>query len=504
MREIIFIGLVIFMSLSSYPVIAATIDCINCSDCSEKIKNATAGDTIRLTEDIFCPSGHCIDFNIFDFGKGGQDEIIFDGGDHVITGNLSERYQRGIFMPYKSCDNIIRNVVIKDFYTGIDLDFCCNNTFKNVAVLNCKSYGIRSMYSNETVIKDSILQENGYYDFFLKTGILKEYSTSMSNVTGTGGDPILFFYNQPVDLHDRMVSMLFLYDCGLSCIDNVTVTANGNNGVIILHTDDSMITNVTASDLHCGVRVAYSDRNILQNIVGARNDADGIQVIDSKDNIFSDIVAYSNHRSGLYMYYCEDNYINGATLCYNNKGMDLRYSSRTSVSDSIIIDNYEGIRVSGTQNQIYNNYLDNAVNAIAIHPNSWNVAPTETQNIVGGPSIGGNYWSDYPGVDDDNDGFGDASHQISGGDNRDYYPLIHGMCGDVDRNGYVSVNDVVETYLRVVDPGYVVGSAWAADADGTWYISANDVIEIYMAAVNPDRELHCVAFTHYVVYAMRT
>ena len=69
------------------------------------------------------------------------------------------------------------------------------------------------------------------------------------------------------------------------------------------------------------------------------------------------------------------------------------------------------------------------------------------------------------------------------------------ICGDVDGNGYVSANDVVEAYMRAVDPDYPLINEWGADADGNGYVSANDVVEIYLTAVDPSHPLNCIPIT---------
>lgn len=54
--------------------------------------------------------------------------------------------------------------------------------------------------------------------------------------------------------------------------------------------------------------------------------------------------------------------------------------------------------------------------------NTWYSGPENGPNILNGPSIGGNFWSDYGGIDKNGDGFGDTPF-ILDGDNVDPYPL---------------------------------------------------------------------------------
>lgn len=78
-------------------------------------------------------------------------------------------------------------------------------------------------------------------------------------------------------------------------------------------------------------------------------------------------------------------------------------------------------------NLVYNNYFDNTLNARDDTENTWNVVKTIGHNIIGGSYLGGNFWSDYTGIDGDDDTLGDtllpytSTGSISNGG--DYHPL---------------------------------------------------------------------------------
>nr|QNO55555.1 hypothetical protein CFDKOMGC_00001 [Methanosarcinales archaeon ANME-1 ERB7] len=111
-------------------------------------------------------------------------------------------------------------------------------------------------------------------------------------------------------------------------------------------------------------------------------------------------------------------------------GIYLCNADYCNIANNMVSNNNIGISLSSSDdNCIYNNYFSNTNNAEDDRNNTWNIAKTEGTNIISGPYLGGNYWSDYAGADTDNDdGLGDSLLPYnSGGDIQyggDSLPLV--------------------------------------------------------------------------------
>ena len=257
----------------------------------------------------------------------------------------------------------------------------------------------------------------------------------------------IFFYNTTQSKINNVNTSNNSLGIGLFSSSSNTIISNNatyseNFGISLDYSFNNTVNNNKVSDNTYGIILIDSDNNTLNSNNASSNIELGIGIGYSNNSTLK-----SNHASenyfGIYLYLSDNTTLINNTAKSNFCGIILESSSNNILySNNIKSNNYIGFSLtSSNDNTVYNNYFNNTNNAMDDGNNTWNITKTAGTNILGGPWLGGNYWSDYAGADIDGDLIGDtllpydSSANITFGG--DYMPLFTDTTGPV-----VTINPV--------------------------------------------------------------
>ena len=391
----------------------------------------------------------------------------------LIANNLIKPFAEGIRLLSTVNSQIINNTIDGGLWTAISIDYSNNITVRkninkrssygiavvdsagciieNNTSLNNTRGGIALLYSTEIYVKDNVLSGNRDYGMYI---LWLNHSVIRNNTV----------------IHNRVHGMFLFWSSYLS-IENNTVMWNGRSGIDLNHTSFNVIANNTVSqNIVGGINLTISEGERIRKNICEGNGYAGISLASCRDVIVEKTRLKRNYHG---VYLLRDNrecVIRNTTLINNTYGLFLegaRYlsidhnklenskytitltqnssfnritnnsvenstsyglfitmSPHNTIFSNVIRGNAVGIRVWKSHDLlVYNNYFNNTMNYdLSDNYNLlWNVEKVESRNIVGGPYIGGNYWSDYGGEDIDGDGLGDTELPYGPGD---YHPLL--------------------------------------------------------------------------------
>ncbi len=210
--------------------------------------------------------------------------------------------------------------------------------------------------------------------------------------------------------------------------DGRIIVSPSDSGIIINNVSDCKLMNNVLTKNLVGIYLLYATGNtIVENNIRENNYA-GVELGLSYFNIISGNNITTNGMTGIYFWNSSDNYTYGNSITNNSHiGIMLSdYSTNNAISgNNIVTNNDNGIWFNfSSNNSIYhNNFMGNPEQVDTY--GSTNVWDDDY------PS-GGNYWSDYTGVDiysglyqneSDHDWIGDSPYFINQV-TKDNYPLI--------------------------------------------------------------------------------
>ena len=267
----------------------------------------------------------------------------------------------GIYL-YNSNFNLINNNIIDNNDIGIYTrgeDFGHNgrdNIMTNNEITNGVEYGIYIHHGSNNHVINTLLQDNRV-DFFVRGSTDNGCNQILDNVIGTNGLPILFF-NGETHLGDVEASEIFLCNADDSTIDGITIN-NGeeqNNGIYLMRTENTILSDVNVDNSNDGIYLYNSNNNEVRYSSSTNNKNYGIHLYRSQNNEIHGNYFMENDDGGVYLDFADDNNI---------------------------------------VNNVFNN-VNNVENEDEDDDNSWNlpeIVRRGVRNIIGGPSLGGNYWA---------------------------------------------------------------------------------------------------------------
>ena len=413
---------------------------------------------------VFNNTNYLLTDNILSYEDGivvERSNIVIDGNGSSIQGILALN-SKGVYL--SNVQGVtIKNLNIQKFYYGIYLNYSSSNTIYGIIVAN-NQYGIYLLSSSYNNVSENNIIANGEHGVYVEDS--SNNSISKNHIASNKGDGVHLWENSLYNIlsennvtankgHGTYLGHSWLVAHTYNIISQNYIALNNQTGIVLYHPSDNIISrntvtanqeqgiylsffssnnevsenNVTANKGH-GIHVFWNSNsnNITENDIKS-NGGDGIRVeLSSSGNNITKNNVTLNKGHGI----CLGGWGGGGSnnIVYSNNitandgnGLLLESCSNSVVSGNNVVSNKAyGIRLSSSsQIAIYhNNFIDNIASCDSL--NAWD---------DGYPS-GGNYWSDFEGVDlykgpyqnqNGSDGIGDTFYFIDG-QYMDRYPLM--------------------------------------------------------------------------------
>ncbi|TET89275.1 MAG: hypothetical protein E3J35_10310 [Methanomassiliicoccales archaeon] len=347
---------------------------------------------------------------------------IRDSGDNSIASNVISDSWYGIYLQDTTTTTITSNVLTNNgiLLEGNSLEYWNSHTIGSSNIVNG-----RTLYYSSNVIHGSVPSNAGQVILANCSNVLVE-GLSLSNVS---------------------LGIQLGFSSGNVISDNLV---SGNfDGISLAYSENNTIIHNAASENQEAISLFYSDNNTVKNNTALYSTV-GINIGRSFGNVVESNIVSMSRSAGLILYFSEGSWLSGNNIHGNDgHGIALHYSKENQIVNNSISNNSHGIHlinsdsnvVSGnsvTSNRFYGIYLwdsggnlifqNNFVNnSIQTHPG------TRTNSWSSGYPSGGNFWSDYEGVDEKNgpfqdgpgrDGIGDVPYVIQESFVKDWYPFM--------------------------------------------------------------------------------
>ena len=394
-----------------------------------------------------------------------RSNVVLDGAGYSISGdseigidieevtgvtvknlNIVGPYMNGIYIVGSSGITLIDNNISGNGW-GLFIYNSSQNTLTGNNIVN-NNIGIDLETSRNNIFRDNNLDNTQNLAVFGDT--LAEFALDMDTSNTVNDKTIYYLVNKnnliisPTTYPD--VGILALVDCENITVQNLELANNGQGLMVAFSTSSRIVSNTITDNHHGIVLFGSSEIEVSNNIISQNYRALQISRTSKSNRIINNNI--TKNEQGILLFDSSLNTFMGNTIQDNNMGIGFNKASNNMIYGNYFIDN--------TDYQVYDAGIDST--DITNSTNYWNFDYP----------VGGNYWSDYKGVDfksgadqneDGSDGIGDTPYVINS-KNKDEYPLLpygsgFGIAIDSPEGKTYYSNSVTLTY-EVTNPDATV------------------------------------------------
>ena len=337
-----------------------------------------------------------------------------------ICGNVVRDNKVGVSFISSPDNTLYNNTITNNLHAGLDVASDGNNILENTIEHNLE-YGIQLSGVNN-VLKGNKLNNNSLnFDIDPKTRIdfgNSKFANDVDSSNTIEGKPIIFWVNKQDQTVTEDAAFVVLVNCKNIIVENLNLSKN-TVGIILVSTVNSKVTKNSVEVPHYGIFVYNSSGNTIANNFVFKGGI-GIFLHSAFQN---ELIGNSitDATSGITLEFSNANIIDGNIVLGGSGGIRLDGSNNNTVRKNVVKD-CEQLALSvwrnASQNLFYlNSLIDNIKNVEPYRPRS----PAFPINIWDNGTVG-NFWDDYHGTDNNDDGIGDTPYVIDE-NNQDNYPL---------------------------------------------------------------------------------
>ncbi|VVC04215.1 Periplasmic copper-binding protein (NosD) [Candidatus Bilamarchaeum dharawalense] len=217
-------------------------------------------------------------------------------------------------------------------------------------------------------------------------------------------------------------------DINLTC-NYTTIIGNGSGYGIMTNRNNVTIQGCNISNYLGNIVVYGNDNHVTNNTLGLTTAYGAVTLQVGHGNFVYNNVFVNSHLWLLGSSYNNiyDNNFTNASILFSDGDWSNVTGNNISQPSGIAIYLADQSGGDSENNLIFNNYIVGTAADDGLN-NNWNTTQQTGPNIIGGHDIGGNYYSDYSGYDNDHDGIGELppNYSIAGSaGNYDYLPLTN-------------------------------------------------------------------------------